>query len=56
MRACFRIDHQTTVIAGCWWEIGDSEDDELDCAYVDPVSMVALIGTIEMLAKPAGSP
>jgi len=52
----FQIDHLTQAIAGCWWDIGRSEDQEFDCAYLDPVSMVALIGTIEMLAKAAGDP
>lgn len=56
MRGCFQLDHATNAICGAWWEIGQFEDQELDCAYVDPVSMVALIGTIEMLAKPAGYP
>lgn len=54
MIVCFQIDVHTQQIVGAWWEIGspEDEDQELDCAYVDEISMVALAGTIEMYAKP----
>lgn len=54
MIVCFQIDVQTQQLVGAWWEIGSPEDEvpELDCAYVDEVSTVALAGTIEMYAKP----
>jgi hypothetical protein len=49
VRICVQIDHATNAICGAWWEIGREE--ELDCAYVAPLSMVALAGVMEMFAK-----
>jgi len=54
MRVIFQIDHLTQAIAGCWWEIGDFEDKELDCQYVEPISIVALHGVESMMSRPPG--
>lgn len=52
MRVCFQIDVETSQVAGVWWEIGDFTDQTLDCAYVDPISMVALLGIETMMRRP----
>lgn len=45
---CFQIDHATNEPCGVWWEIWD---DDVAGGYLEPISMVALIGTMEMLSK-----
>jgi len=37
-------------------EIGQDEYEELDCQYVEPISMVALHGVETMMAKPPEMP
>jgi hypothetical protein len=56
MRVIFQIDHLTQAIAGVWWDIGQDEDEELDCQYVEPISMAALHGVETMMARPPGMP
>jgi hypothetical protein len=49
VRVCLQIDHATNAVCGAWWEVGYGND--LDCAYIEPLSMVALTGVTEMFAK-----